>query len=196
MIRGLTAMRRRYPVLLALLFMGTVSFSPFAMAQDATPPAPTPPVTEAPPSPPMPPSGGRRVARDTNRPIGVYDTVDYEDPANPGAPSRCTVQAVFPGAYKLECPSLSPRQQIIRDIDVRRPGGQAPQTSAVGPAVAPFRPNDLVLVSSMGLMAEEYWKLCAVLRNSVASTNSYVVDCGYGPVNVLPDWVRQDPDFQ
>jgi hypothetical protein len=164
-------------------------------APDPTSPAPDTSTGSTAPAPPPVQSGGRRIVRDANRPIAMHDTVEYEEPDNPGAPTRCVVQGVFPGAYKLQCTSLNPMNQIVRDIDVRRPGGQAPASSAVGAVASPFKPNDLVLASTMGLQDERYWKLCVVLRNQVSTSNSYVVDCGYGPVNVLPSWVRPDPDF-
>jgi hypothetical protein len=174
-----------------------------SIAQIAQPAPGAPAATEAvadpavqPAAPATPATGGRRVKRDANRPIAVLDTVNYDDPDNPGVINNCTVLGVLPGAYKLRCLNLNPMYQIIRDIDVKRPGGQAPQTSAVGPATAPFKPNDLVLATTMGLMEERYWKLCIVVRNTVRTNNSYVVDCGSGETNVLPSWVRTDPEFE
>lgn len=174
-----------------------------SIAQIAQPAPDTPPATEAvaepvvePAAPAAPPTGGRRVKRDANRPIAVLDRVEYESPEDPGPPTRCTVLGVYPGAYKVECRDLGYLKKIVRDIDVKRPGGQAPQTSAAGPVTAPFKPNDLVLATTMGLMDERYWKLCVVIRNTVRASNSYVVDCGDGETNVLPEWVRADPDFE
>lgn len=155
------------------------------------PPAATPPVASG-------PTGGRRVARDPNRPIGPNDTVIYEDPRMPGQPQRCTVIQVFVGAYRIQCLNRPGRAQFIaRDIDVRRPDGVLPQQSAAtAPTGPPFRPGDLVLATPMGLLGEQYWQLCVVISNQVEETNSYVVNCGSSPMNVLPDWVRADPEFQ
>jgi len=142
------------------------------------------------------PTGGRRIKRDPNRPIGTNDTVEYESPENPGVPIRCTVLGVYPGAYKVQCRDLGYINQIVRDIDVKRPGGPALEVSTVGAVTAPFKANDLVLVTPTGLQDERYWTLCIVIRNTVTSANSYVVDCGNGALNALPAWVRADPDFQ
>lgn len=179
---------------------GTIG--PMAALQSATdppvtdppvtgPPAATPPVTTA-------PTGGRRVARDPNRPIGPNDTVIYEDPLMPGQPQRCTVLEVFVGAYRIQCLNRPGRAQFIaRDLDVRRPDGTAPQQSAAtAPTGPPFRPGDIILASPMGLQDEQYWRLCVVISNQVRETNSYTVNCGDSRYNVLPDWVRADPEFQ
>ena len=157
----------------------------------AIPPATIPPVVTA-------PTGGRRVARDPNRPIGPNDTVIYEDPQMPGQPQRCTVLEVFVGAYRIQCLNRPGRAQFIaRDLDVRRPDGTAPQQSAAtAPAGPPFRPGDIILASPMGLQAEQYWQLCVVVSNQVMEANSYTVNCGDSRYNVLPDWVRADPEFQ
>lgn len=157
----------------------------------AIPPAATPPVATA-------PTGGRRVARDPNRPIGPNDTVIYEDPQMPGQPQRCTVLEVFVGAYRIQCLNRPGRAQFIaRDLDVRRPDGTAPQQSAAtAPTGPPFRPGDIVLASPLGLQDEQYWRLCVVVSNQVRETNSYTVNCGDSRYNVLPDWVRVDPEFQ
>lgn len=170
---------------------------------DAGPPQRTPPPARDPGA--APPAGGgagaatggRRVARDPNRPIGVNDTVAFSDPENPGRPANCTVLAVHVGAYRVQCMALNPMQRIVRDIDVARPGAQPPETSAaVPPSGPPFKAGDLVLVTPMGLQAEDNWQLCVVISNQVRSSNSYTVDCGYRPQNVLPEWVRADPTFQ
>lgn len=187
------------PVLGALAL---AAWAAAALAQPAPVPPPTdtpaPPAATAPSVAPVAPTGGRRVARDPNRPIGVHDTVVFDDPRMPGQPQRCTVLDAYVGAFRLQCMNRPGQAQFIaRDLDVRRPDGVAPpQSAATAPTGPPFRPGDLVLTSPMGLMDERYWQLCVVISNQVEQTNSYTVNCGYSPQNVLPDWVRADPEFQ
>jgi hypothetical protein len=116
----------------------------------------------------------------------------------PGQTQRCTVLDVYVGAYRIECRNRPGQAQLIaRDLDIRRPDGSAPQQSAAAaPTGPPFSPGDLILASPMGLQSEEDWRLCVVISNQVTATNSYVVNCGYSPQHVLPQWVRADPEFQ
>lgn len=117
-----------------------------------------------------------------------WDDVEVLDPVN-DVWNACTVLKVFPGAYKVAC---NGEQSIQRDVNVRSPGGEQPgQTDAAPVNGPPFKRNDIVLASPMGLAND--WRLCVIVLNQVAKSNTYVVDCGYSNQHVLPKWVRRDP---
>ncbi|MBU7580920.1 MAG: hypothetical protein KAF27_10700 [Porphyrobacter sp.] len=116
-----------------------------------------------------------------------FDAVEVYDPVN-DTWDPCTVLTVFKGAYSVSC---NHEKTIQRDIHVRREGGQpVGQTAAQAVTGPPFKRGDIVLASIMGLPND--WRLCVVMRNDVAKSNGYGVDCG-NEYRVLPDWVRKDP---
>ncbi|MBX3563319.1 MAG: hypothetical protein KF730_01965 [Sphingomonas sp.] len=124
------------------------------------------------------------------QPYREYDKVEVEDAENPGEWNACTVTKVFKGAYEVSC---NYAKSIRRDIQVRLPGREpVAQSAAIPVSGPPFVKDDLVLVSTMGLPDD--WKLCVVRRNQVNSLNTYVVACGGSDYNVLPKWVRADPE--
>ncbi|MBX3593812.1 hypothetical protein [Sphingomonas sp.] len=119
-----------------------------------------------------------------------YDKVEVADAENPGMWKACTVLTVFKGAYEVSC---NYTRTIARDVSTRKPGGQAtPQTAAQPVSGPPFKAGDIVLGSIMGLPDD--WRLCVILRNEVASSNSYPSNCGGSQYRLLPKWVRVDPD--
>lgn len=119
-----------------------------------------------------------------------HQRVEVEDPENPGLWRPCTVDTVFQGAYAVNC---NYEVSVVRDTKVRGLGGQpAAQTAAQPVSGPPFKRNDIVLVSPMGLPDD--WRLCIVLANYVQSQNNYEVRCDRGPARVLPQWVRVDDE--
>jgi hypothetical protein len=95
---------------------------------------------------------------------------------------------VFKGAYSVSCDY---EKSIRRDIHVRRPGGQpVGQTAAQPVSGPPFKRGDIILATIMGLPND--WRLCVVIRNEVAKSNGYAINCG-NDYRALPEWVRKDP---
>lgn len=120
-----------------------------------------------------------------------YQKVEVADDENPGVWKACTIETVFKGAYVVSCNyDLS----MVRDIKVRAVGGQpAGQTAAQPVTGPPFKRDDIVLASPMGLIDD--WRLCVVLGNYVQSQNTYEVRCGgRSTYRVLPRWVRVDDE--
>lgn len=163
--------------LLALIVLALCAASP-APAQDGGEIPPAPDGGMPPPAEAGPPAGEVFAEWDEVEVLDIEN--DIWDP--------CRVLAVFPGAYKVSC---NYETSLRRDMHVRKPGAAGAAQSAAQPVSGPpFKRNDLVLVTTMGLPDD--WKLCIVLRNEVAKSNSYLVDCGT-EIRVLPKWVRKDP---
>ena len=121
--------------------------------------------------------------------LAPYDKVEVEDPVDKGHWDPCIVLEVFQGAYAVSC---NYERSIRRDIHVRPIGGQPPAQSAARPATGePWPRGAIVLASVMGLPDD--WRLCVIRRNDVATSNSYVTNCGASDYNVLPRWIRADP---
>ncbi|WP_157073711.1 hypothetical protein [Sphingomonas soli] len=119
-----------------------------------------------------------------------YQKVEVADAENPGMWNTCTVITVFTGAYEVSC---NYTHSIVRDVHVRKPGGQPQgQTAAQAVTGPPFKAGDIVLGTIMGLPDD--WRLCVILRNQLQSSNGYVAKCGRSEMHLLPKWVRADPD--
>lgn len=135
----------------------------------------------------MPPPAEAPAAAPADEVYAEFDDVEVYDPVN-DVWDPCTVLAVHKGAYRVSCDYVN---SIRRDIHVRRPGGAAVGQTAAQPVTgAPFKRGDIVLASVMGLPKD--WRLCVVMRNDVARSNSYALDCGTD-YRALPQWVRKDP---
>ncbi len=133
-------------------------------------------------------AGAPAMAQDTPAPtLKKFQAVQAE--VVPGEWDPCTVTEVFQGAYEVTC---NHTKKMVRDTQVRLPGGQPPAKTAAMPVTEPFARGMVVLASPISM--PDRWQLCVVMSNRVAESGSYGLACAGNNPSVAPKWVRVDPD--